>query len=163
MDKTLVLVTKGTKEDILKVSIASFDTKPEAVNYCKWVEDLDSGYIIRTRIIEEYEDCDLTEILQAPFVFDDIILFTDREIQKILREVDSQELCMAIKGEDVEVQDKIFRNMSKRAVAMLKEDMEYMGPIRKVDHEFAQRKIMEIIDHLDDIGEIVKNKGEYIV
>jgi flagellar motor switch protein FliG len=72
-----------------------------------------------------------------------------------MREVDSQELAKALKSVDTEVQDKIFRNMSKRAAGMLKEDMEYMGPIRLKDVEEAQQKIVSIIRHLEDTGEIV--------
>jgi flagellar motor switch protein FliG len=73
----------------------------------------------------------------------------------VLREVDSQELSKALKSVDTEVQDKIFRNMSKRAAQMLKEDMEYMGPIRLKDVEESQQKIVSIIRHLEDTGEIV--------
>jgi flagellar motor switch protein FliG len=69
--------------------------------------------------------------------------------------VDSQELAKALKSVDSEVQDKIFKNMSKRAASMLKEDMEYMGPVRLKDVEEAQQKIVSIIRHLEDTGEIV--------
>jgi flagellar motor switch protein FliG len=72
-----------------------------------------------------------------------------------MREVDSQELAKALKSVDSEVQDKIFKNMSKRAAGMLKEDMEYMGPVRLKDVEEAQQKIVSIIRHLEDTGEIV--------
>jgi flagellar motor switch protein FliG len=89
------------------------------------------------------------------FVFEDIVMLDDRAIQKVLREVDSQELAKALKSVDTEVQDKIFRNMSKRAAGMLKEDMEYMGPVRLKDVEEAQQKIVSIIRHLEDTGEIV--------
>jgi flagellar motor switch protein FliG len=89
------------------------------------------------------------------FVFEDIVMLDDRAIQKVMREVDSQELAKALKSVDAEVQDKIFRNMSKRAAGMLKEDMEFMGPIRLKDVEEAQQKIVSIIRHLEDTGEIV--------
>jgi len=72
-----------------------------------------------------------------------------------MREVDSQELAKALKSVDSEVQDKIFKNMSKRAASMLKEDMEYMGPVRLKDVEESQQKIVSIIRHLEDTGEIV--------
>jgi flagellar motor switch protein FliG len=72
-----------------------------------------------------------------------------------MREVDSQELAKALKSVDSQVQDKIFKNMSKRAASMLKEDMEYMGPVRLKDVEEAQQKIVSIIRHLEDTGEIV--------
>ena len=110
------------------------------------------------QIIEALEDEDpelAEEIKKRMFVFEDIVMLDDRAIQKVLREVDSQELAKALKSVDTEVQDKIFRNMSKRAAGMLKEDMEYMGPIRLKDVEEAQQKIVSIIRHLEDTGEIV--------
>jgi flagellar motor switch protein FliG len=110
------------------------------------------------QIIEALEDEDpelAEEIKKRMFVFEDIVMLDDRAIQKVLREVDSQELSKALKSVDTEVQDKIFRNMSKRAAQMLKEDMEYMGPIRLKDVEESQQKIVSIIRHLEDTGEIV--------
>jgi flagellar motor switch protein FliG len=110
------------------------------------------------QIIEALEDEDpelAEEIKKRMFVFEDIVMLDDRAIQKVMREVDSQELAKALKSVDAEVQDKIFRNMSKRAAGMLKEDMEYMGPVRLKDVEEAQQKIVSIIRHLEDTGEIV--------
>jgi flagellar motor switch protein FliG len=110
------------------------------------------------QIIEALEDEDpelAEEIKKRMFVFEDIVLLSDRDIQKVMREVDSQELSKALKSVDTEVQDKIFKNMSKRAATMLKEDMEYMGPVRLKDVEEAQQKIVSIIRHLEDTGEIV--------
>jgi flagellar motor switch protein FliG len=104
----------------------------------------------------EEEDPELAEeIKKRMFVFEDIVMLDDRSIQKVMREVDQQELSKALKSVDAEVQDKIFRNMSKRAAQMLKEDMEFMGPIRLKDVEEAQQKIVSIIRHLEDTGEIV--------
>ena len=107
-------------------------------------------------IIESLEDQDLAEeIKKRMFVFEDIVMLDDRSIQKVLREVNSEELAKALKIVDTEVQDKIFRNMSKRAASMLKEEMEYMGPTRLKDVEEAQQKIVSIIRHLEDNGDIV--------
>ena len=110
------------------------------------------------QIIEALEDEDpelAEEIKKRMFVFEDIVMLDDRAIQKVMREVDSQELAKALKSVDSQVQDKIFKNMSKRAAGMLKEDMEYMGPVRLKDVEEAQQKIVSIIRHLEDTGEIV--------
>jgi flagellar motor switch protein FliG len=110
------------------------------------------------QIIEQLEDEDpelAEEIKKRMFVFEDIVMLDDRSIQKVMREVDSTELAKALKSVDTEVQDKIFRNMSKRAASMLKEDMEFMGPVRLKDVEEAQQKIVSIIRHLEDTGEIV--------
>jgi flagellar motor switch protein FliG len=100
------------------------------------------------------------EIKKKMFVFDDIVLLDDRSIQKVFREVDGQELAKALKGVDQEVQEKVFKNMSKRAQTMLKEDMEYMGPLRLKDVEEAQQKIVAIIRHLEETGEIIISRGE---
>ena len=88
------------------------------------------------------------------FSFDDIVLLDCRSIQKVLRDTDQQTLAKALKGVDTEVQDKIFCNMSKRAASMLKEDMEFMGPVRLEDVEAAQAKIVRTIFQLEDKGDI---------
>ncbi|HOP30554.1 MAG TPA: flagellar motor switch protein FliG [Spirochaetota bacterium] len=104
----------------------------------------------------EEEDPELAEeIKKRMFVFEDIVLLDDRSIQKVLREVDTQELAKALKGVDAEVQEKIFRNMSKRAAQLLREDMDFMGPIRLRDVEESQQKIVNIIRKLEDAGDIV--------
>jgi len=104
----------------------------------------------------EEEDPELAEdIKKRMFVFEDIVMLDDRAIQKVLREVDVSEMAKALKSVDTEVQDKIFRNMSKRASQLLKEDMEYMGPIRMKDVEESQQKIVSIIRKLEEQGEIV--------
>ncbi len=109
-------------------------------------------------IIETLEEDDpelAEEIKKKMFVFEDIVMLDNRAIQKVLREVDTAELAKALKAVDEEVQDKIFRNMSKRAAALLKEDMEYMGPTRRKDVEEAQQKIVSIIRKLEEQGEVV--------
>lgn len=109
-------------------------------------------------IIETLEEDDpelAEEIKKKMFVFEDIVMLDNRAIQKVLREVDTAELAKALKAVDDEVQDKIFRNMSKRAAALLKEDMEYMGPTRRKDVEEAQQKIVSIIRRLEEQGEVV--------
>ena len=104
----------------------------------------------------EEEDPELAEeIKKRMFVFEDIVLLDDRAIQKVMREVDNTDLAKALKSVDTEVQDKIFKNMSKRAANLLREDMDFMGPVRLKDVEDAQQKIVNIIRKLEDAGEIV--------
>lgn len=93
------------------------------------------------------------------FVFEDLIQLDDRAIQAIMREVDMKELATALKGVGNEVADKIFKNMSERAVSMLKEDMEFMGPVRLRVVEEAQQKIVGIIRRLEETGEIVLGRA----
>lgn len=89
------------------------------------------------------------------FVFEDIVQLDDRAIQSIMKEVDMKELATALKGTPPEVQDKIYKNMSERAVSMLKEDMEFMGPVRLRVVEESQQKIVAIIRKLEESGEVV--------
>lgn len=114
-------------------------------------------------IIESLEDEDpdlAEEIKKKMFIFEDIVMLSDRDIGKVLREVNTEDLSKALKQVDTEVQDKIFRNISKRAGTMLREEMEYMGPIRIKDVEEAQQKIVSAIRHLEDKGEIVIARSE---
>ncbi|GKU23571.1 flagellar motor switch protein FliG [Clostridium folliculivorans] len=108
----------------------------------------------------EREDADLAEkIKSSMFVFEDIITLDDVSIQRILRETDAKELALALKGCSEEVANAIFKNQSKRAAASLKEDMEFLGPVRLMDVEKAQQKIVSIIRRLDEAGEIILARG----
>jgi len=108
----------------------------------------------------EIEDTELAEeIRKKMFVFEDVLALDDRSIQRILREVDNNELGIALKGSGEEVQNVIFNNLSKRLAQMIKEEMEFMGPIRLKDVEEAQQKIVNIIRKLEDAGEIVISRG----
>ena len=94
------------------------------------------------------------------FVFEDVLQLDDRAIQSILKEVDSKDLATALKGVKSEVQDKIYKNMSERAVNMLKEDMEFMGPVKMRTVEEAQQKIVASIRRLEESGEIEIGRDE---
>ena len=112
--------------------------------------------------IEHLEDheTELADTIKGMmFIFEDIIMLDDRAIQAIMREVDMKELGVALKGVKPEVQQKIYTNMSERAMAMLKEDMEFMGPVRLKAVEEAQQKIVAIIRRLEESGEIVLSRG----
>jgi flagellar motor switch protein FliG len=109
-------------------------------------------------ILEKLEtsDPDLVEqIRRLMFVFEDINLVDDRGIQMVLKEVDNSDMALALKTASDELKTKIFRNMSERAAAMIREEMEYMGPVKLTDVEAAQQKIVDIVRRLDDAGEIV--------
>lgn len=108
----------------------------------------------------EREDAELAEkVKQSMFVFEDIITLDDVAIQRILREVDNKELCLALKGSSEQVTETIMKNQSKRAAATLKEDMEFLGPVRLVDVEKAQQKIVALIRRLEEAGEITVSRG----
>ncbi len=114
-------------------------------------------HIMESLEIEEPELAD--EIRKKMFVFEDILLLDDRAIQRVLREVDNADLELALKSTTEEVQNAIFKNLSKRLAAMIKEDMEFMGPVRMKDVEEAQQKIVGIIRRLEDSAEIVISRG----
>ncbi|CAB1241998.1 flagellar motor switch protein FliG [Clostridium sp. MT-14] len=108
----------------------------------------------------EKEDAELAEkVKESMFVFEDIVTLDDVSIQRVLREVDSKDLSLALKGCSEEVAECIFRNQSKRASAALKEDIEFLGPVRLMDVEKAQQGIVNIIRRLDEAGEIVMARG----
>ena len=114
-------------------------------------------HIMETLEIEEPELAD--EIRRKMFVFEDILLLDDRSIQRVLREVDNNDLAIALKGSNEDVQNAIFNNLSKRLAVMIKEDMDFMGPVRMKDVEEAQQKIVNIIRKLEDSSEIVISRG----
>ncbi len=114
-------------------------------------------HIMETLEVEEPELAD--EIRKKMFVFEDILSLDDRAIQRVLRDVDNGTLALALKGATEEVQNVILNNLSKRLAVMIKEDMEYMGPVRMKDVEEAQQKIVNIIRKLEDSAEIVIARG----
>ena len=93
------------------------------------------------------------------FVFEDIISLDDRAIQRVLRDVDNNDLAVELKSANDEVKTVIFNNLSKRLAAMIQEDMEFMGPVRLKDVEEAQQKIVNIVRKLEDSAEIVIARG----
>ncbi|HOE56304.1 MAG TPA: flagellar motor switch protein FliG [Bacillota bacterium] len=108
----------------------------------------------------EVQDTDLAEqIRKRMFVFDDIVTLDNRSIQRVTREVENNDWALALKNASEEVRKAIYSNMSKRLAEMIREDMDYMGPVRLRDVEEAQQKIVNIIRKLEDAGEIVISRG----
>jgi flagellar motor switch protein FliG len=104
----------------------------------------------------EAEDPDLVEqIRRLMFVFEDILLVNDKGIQAVLKEVDNDEVALSLKTASEELQNKIFSNMSERAASLIREEMEYMGPVRVSDVEAAQQRIVDVVRRLEDAGEII--------
>jgi len=104
----------------------------------------------------ESQDPDLVEeIRRLMFVFEDILMVDEKGIQSVLKEVDNAELCLALKTASEDLKKKIFANMSSRAAELIKEDMQFMGPVKVSDVEAAQQRIVDIVRRLEDAGEIV--------
>jgi len=130
--------------------VGGVETVAEILNLC----DRSSEKSIMEGI--EAEDPDLVEqIRRLMFVFEDVMLVNDKGIQAVLKEVDNDELGLALKTASEPLRDKIFNNMSARAADLIKEDMQYMGPVRLSDVEAAQQRIVDIVRRLEDAGEIV--------
>lgn len=113
-------------------------------------------------ILEELETNDpelAGEVRKLMFVFEDIISLHDVAIQRVLREVDQKDLAKAMRGSNEEVAERIYKNMSKRASEMLREEIQFMGPVRLKDVEESQQKIVQVIRRLDESGEIIVARG----
>jgi flagellar motor switch protein FliG len=164
MDRTSPEVIKEV-EKVLETKLSSLVNQDytiiggvdSVVDILNTVDRGTEKHIMETLEIEEPELAD--EIRKKMFVFEDILLLDDRAIQRVLRDVDNNDLAIALKGSNEEVQEAIFKNLSKRLAAMIKEDMEFMGPVRMKDVEEAQQKIVNIIRKLEDSGEIVISRG----
>jgi flagellar motor switch protein FliG len=106
----------------------------------------------------EQKDSDVAgEVKRLMFLFDDIVNIQDKDIQKILREVDRKDLALALKIADDKLKDKIYTNMSERASDLLKEELQYMGMVKLKEVEAAQAKIIDLIKALEESGEIALN------
>ena len=164
--KDIVITVYGHKDVIDSIAVSLFDkTEPDhygyyiesnADKYCNTLNKLklEGESWVSARIVSE--NAPYSPDIFCPVKFETILQLHDRSLQRVLRELDSLELAKALIGEKEIVQEKVFRNMSPRAVLMLKEDMELMKPRRISDAKVSQERIMQIIHHLEDTGEIIK-------
>ena len=164
MDRTSPDVIKEV-ENILESKLASLVNQDftiiggvdAVVDILNTVDRGTEKHIMETLEVEDPELAD--EIRKKMFVFEDILLLDDRAIQRVLRDVDNNDLAVSLKSSNEEVKNAIFNNLSKRLASMIQEDMEFMGPVRMKDVEEAQQKIVNIIRKLEDSGEIVISRG----
>ncbi len=164
MDRTSPDVIKEV-ENILEQKLASLVNQDYTIvggvdSIVEILNTVDRGtekHIMENLEIEEPELAD--EIRKKMFVFEDILMLDDRSIQRVLHEVENNELALALKSANEEVKEAIFNNMSTRLSAMIKEDMDFMGPVRMKDVEEAQQKIVNIIRKLEDSAEIIISRG----
>lgn len=164
MDRTSPDVIKEV-EKVLEKKLASLVNQDytivggvdSIVSILNTVDRSTEKHIMENLEVEEPELAD--EIRRRMFVFEDILMLDNRSIQTVLREVENNELAIALKNANEDVQKVIFDNLSTRLASMIKEDMEFMGPVRLKDVEDAQQKIVNIIRKLEDSGEIVISRG----
>jgi len=162
MDKqTIVLTLYGTGKIINDFTVTLFDEgsynfhESTVKDYCSNINSLelkDDNWIYAT-IVKENQKIKF-EKPECYTDFDILGTLDDRSIQRVIREIDNYELQKALKSAEKKTLKAILRNMSKRAAKMLIEDMEYMGPVRAKDVDGARSKIVSIMRHLEDIGEI---------
>ena len=160
MDKKIIVLTLyGTGKTINNFTITLFKENPyydsTVKDYCANINELelkDNNWIYAT-IVEENQKIKF-EKPGSYTDFDILCTLDDRSIQRVIREVDNYQLQKALKSAEKKTLKAILRNMSKRAAKMLIEDMEYMGPVRLKDVNEARRMIVNIMRHLEDIGEI---------
>lgn len=108
----------------------------------------------------EIQDPELAdEIKKRMFIFEDIVILDNRAIQRVIREVENEDLRLSLKVSSDEVKDLVFKNMSQRMAETFKDEMEFMGPVRLRDVEEAQSRIVAVIRRLEEIGEIVIARG----
>jgi flagellar motor switch protein FliG len=105
--------------------------------------------------LEAKDDSVASQVRKLMFIFDDILHLEDRSVQRVLREVDTKDLSVALKAADEEVKQKIFKNISERAAAMIQEEIDYMGPKRLSEVEAAQQAVVEVIRNLEESGDII--------
>lgn len=113
--------------------------------------------------IKETDEGLATQISDLMFVFDNLMDVDDRGIQVILREIQTDQLVIALKGADTQLQEKVFKNMSKRAAELLRDDLEAKGPVRVSEVEAAQKEILNVARRLADDGEITLGGSDDMV
>ncbi len=164
MDRTSPEIIKKV-EDVLEQKLSSVVTEEYAraggiESVVDVLNSADRG--TEKNILDEMEEENpelAEEIKMRMFVFEDLTLLDDQAIQLTLRQVETDDLALALKTASEEVEEKILSNMSQRAAEMLKEDMEYMGPVRIGEVEDAQQRIVNVIRELEESGEIVIARG----
>ncbi|MBS3942779.1 MAG: flagellar motor switch protein FliG [Dethiobacter sp.] len=164
MDRTSPQILKGV-ENVMRERLSTifqqdFTAAGGIPTVVEILNQVDRG--TEKLILEELEkeDAQLAEMIrQQMFIFEDIVNLDNSSIQRVLRELENDDIALALKGASDEVKSRIMKNISKRAAEILKENMDYMGPVRLRDVEEAQQKVVMVIRRLDESGEIIISRG----
>jgi len=154
-------VERGLETRMASLMQQSFD-KAGGVNSVAEILNV-SDRAVERALLESLaqDDPELVEdIRRLMFVFDDLTKLTDKDIQTVLKNVETAQWAMALKGASPELKQKIMGNMSQRAAAMLAEEMEYLGPVKLSEVEAVQQQIVDIVRRLEDAGEITVHSGD---
>ena len=177
MKRSVVVTAYGHDKVIDQIAVSTFesssmnsyrdDQNENANTYCAMINalELNDGKWVLAKLVSENTPFSPWDLLPGGSFSEMILALNDRSLQKVFRELDSLKLAKALKKCSEPVLEKAFKNMSSRASKTLKEDMEYMGAVRLKDIEEAQEKILSVIRHLENTGEIVLTcfKGEKTV
>ncbi|MBX3449684.1 MAG: flagellar motor switch protein FliG [Planctomycetaceae bacterium] len=171
MEQTSPEVISDIEKTLRNRLNSSFNTKLEKAGGVPMVAQIlnVTDRMTNKGILESLEQQDIEladEIRRLMFVFDDLLKLDDKSIQTLLKEVDNSQWSVALKGANEEIKQKVFGNLSQRAAEMLKEEMEYLGPVRLSDVEAMQQQIVDTVRRLEDSGEIVVaggNAGEQMI
>jgi len=154
-------VEKGLESRMASVMSQSFENAGGVSNVAGIlnVTDRATERALLENLAQEAPDL-VEEIRRLMFVFDDITKLTDKDVQSVLKNVESSQWAMALKGASEELKERILGNMSQRAGDLLKEEMDYLGPVRLSEVEAVQQQIVDIIRRLEDAGEISLHAAE---
>lgn len=154
-------VERGLEQRMSSISGQSFETAGGVESVAEILNVTDRA--VERSLLESLaqEDPDLVEeIRRRMFVFDDIAKFAMKDIQTVLKNVENSQWALALKTASEELKQKILGNMSTRAAEMLKEEMEYLGPVKRSAVEQMQQQIVDVVRRLEDTGEITISAGE---
>ena len=129
-------------------------------NLAAILNSTDAG--LEQEMLSALTDADETlgdEVKEKMFIFDNLMSLDDRGLQRLIRDVTQENLLIALKGVDAQVAERFFKNMSERAAAILREDLEASGPIKISDVEQAQKEIVITAKRLSDEGELMIGKA----
>lgn len=145
-------VSKGSLLDANAVADPAEKANRKMAELLRAMDQSQRGQMIRA--LEAQDPAIIEQIKRMLYVFDDLLRISNRTIQKILGEVDSQSLALALKGADAAVADKVMGNLSKRARATLTEEIEFLGQVKPNEQAIAQQTICDVIARLDESGEL---------
>ena len=160
MDKTSPEVLKQIEQVLEKRVSGVFAQEVSSMGGAKAVAEILNRVDRNTekkifQTLEEMEPELAEQIKRLMFTFEDLILVDDRGIQRVLKEVDQRDLALALKASSEDVSAKVFKNMSERAATMIRQEIEYLGPVRLRDIEDAQLRVVSITRRLEEAGEII--------
>ena len=161
-DKIIVMAIHGKGEIAEYVTFQTFKSAKAAHMYALSMTENNDDLWVRCEFVEEWEKYPMRRVHTGEMFKTELLRLDDRSILKLMREIDAQDLARALNGEDKEVQDKIFINMSKKAAEMLKEDMDSLA-LQKADPLKAREKILYALEMLVAEGDIPDYEYELII